>query len=278
MGKTKLNIIAGEPEAKGKKKLSYEEKRAARAKEQSGSQVSGVGTTENQANQPETRDPRPETQIASPVKIQREGESKEQKGEKIKEHGKKYLEARKKVELGKAYPISEAVKLVRETSYSKFPGSVELHLVLDRDNVNQSLELPHSTGISRKVEVAGEDTVKKLTEGKIDFDVLIAAPKTMALLVPFAKLLGPRGLMPNPKNGTLVDDPKKAEGNFGGNNIQIKTEKSAPLIHTVVAKTTQSEKEIEENTKAILEAVGTKSVLKAVISASMGPGIQVMVK
>jgi large subunit ribosomal protein L1 len=139
------------------------------------------------------------------------------------------------------------------------------------------VELPHSTGKSKKVEIASEETFEKLKTGKIDFDVLIATAQDMPKLVPFAKLLGPRGMMPNPKNGTLVDDPKKAVSNFGGNNIQLKTEKSAPLIHTVVGKTTMDEKEIAENVNSVLNTIGKKVVKKAVISATMGPGIQVQI-
>lgn len=270
MGKTKLNVVTAEQEVKGKKKLSYEEKRALRAQQEAPEEAP---KKESKKTEPEV-----ETQasIASPVKIQRQETKAQNDAERTR--GKKYVEAKEKVEEGKVYPLSEAAKLVRETSYSKFPGSVELHLVVDKNNINQQIVLPHSTGVSRKIEIASDDTIKKLEAGKVDFDVLIATPQTMPTLVKYAKLLGPRGLMPNPKNGTLVDDPKKAIANFGGNNLQIKTEKSAPLVHTVVAKTTQPEKEIEDNTNAVLNAIGTKLVKKAVLTASMGPSIQILVR
>lgn len=199
------------------------------------------------------------------------------KAKKVKVHGKKYLAARAKVDPTKTYSISEATQLVKETSISKFDGSVELHLVLNKDNVNQNVDLPNSTGKTKRVEVASEDTVKKLEAGKIDFDVLIASPATMPKLVRFAKLLGPRGLMPNPKNGTLVDDPKKSAEMFSGNSIRVRTEKEAPLIHLVVAKVSQPELEIEENIKSVINAVGPKTVTKAVISASMGPAIRLAI-
>lgn len=192
--------------------------------------------------------------------------------------GKKYLEARAKVDPKKAYSLADATKLLKETSTSKFDGSVELHLVLGKDSVNAKIELPHSTGKVRKVEIAGDETIEKLKSGKIDFDVLLASPETMSRLVPLAKLLGPRGLMPNPKNGTLVADPRKSVESFSGNHIMVKTEKSAPLTHNVVAKVGQPEKEIEDNIKAVLQSVGENNIKKAVVSPSMGPGINIAIQ
>lgn len=260
MGKTKLNIVSGEP-TNTKKKLSYDEKKTLRAKKETDKL-----TPENPI-------------ISSPVKIQRANEKSLTKSPNAQAlRGKKYLSAKSKIEDGKIYLLSEAVKLVKETSYSNFNGSVELHLVVDKNNINQQVVLPFSTGVSKKIEIASEETVKKLENGKIDFDILIATAKTMPLLIRFAKLLGPKGLMPNPKNGTLVDDPKKVEGNFGGSNLQIKTEKSAPLVHLVVAKISQPEKEIEENTNAVLAAIGEKQVKKGVLTSSMGPSVQFSIK
>jgi large subunit ribosomal protein L1 len=255
MGKTKMNIVSAEA---GTKKKSYEEKRAAKA-----------------AKETQTVEPveAPIEETAPVVEVEAKSTPKVAVSES---RGKKYKAVREKVEY-KAYKLAEAVKLVRETSYSSFPGSVELHLVLNEGTVNTRVELPHSTGITRKIEVASDETVEKLKSGKIDFDVLITTPEFMSKLVPFARLLGPRGMMPNPKNGTVVDDPKRAIAAFSGNAINVKTEKSAPLVHLVIAKTNQEEKEIADNIKAVFENIGAKRIKKAVISPSMGPGIQVQV-
>lgn len=264
MGKTKLNIIGQEG---GKKEKSSKEKQKIHLAGLKGGQ-------------------RIKIIEAEPVVAQNIQEVNEvQKDKQEHSRGKKYLTARAKVDPRKTYNITDAVKLLKETSISKFDGSVELHLVLDKqslplrgkDSLNTSVELPYHTGKTRKIEIASDETVEKLKTGKIDFDVLLSSPDTMSKLVPFAKLLGPKGLMPNPKNGTLVPNPEKVKDQFGGNNINLKTEKSAPLIHAVIAKTSQPEKEIEENIKAILLNIGEKNIKKAVISASMGPGIQVSV-
>ncbi|MDO8503532.1 MAG: hypothetical protein Q7S60_02475 [bacterium] len=193
-----------------------------------------------------------------------------------KHRGKKYLAAKMKVEPGKAYTPIDAVKLAKETSISKFDGSIELHLVLNKSSVSTRAELPHGTGKKKKVEIANEGTIEKLKTGKVDFDVLLATADFMPKLVPFAKILGPRGLMPNPKAGTIIQDPKDAE-KFSGNTVAIKSEKQAPLVHLVIGKVSQSEKEVSENLEAVISAVGSKDIEKAVIKASMGPAIRVAV-
>ena len=193
-----------------------------------------------------------------------------------KVRSKKYNENKAKVDRNKSYPVKEAIKLVKETSYSKFDGSVELHIVIKKLGLSASVTLPHSAGKEKKVEIASDETIKKLESGKIDFDILVATPDMMPKLVPFARILGPKGLMPNPKNGTLVPDIKKAKS-VGGNTITIKTEKEAPLIHTVIGKVSQKEEELEENLAAIIKAISEKQVEKAYLKATMGPSIKLQI-
>jgi len=99
----------------------------------------------------------------------------------------------------------------------------------------------------------------------------------MPKLVPFAKLLGPKGLMPNPKNKTLVKDIKEAE-KFSGNCLTVKTEKEAPLIHTTFGKVSQKEEELIKNFEAVVKAINAKQIVKAYIKATMGPAIKVKIK
>lgn len=190
--------------------------------------------------------------------------------------GKKYNEAKAKVERNKLYSAKEAIKLVKETSFSKFDGSVELHLVVKKTGLSVNISLPHSAGREKKVEIASDETIKKLETGKIDFDILVATAEMMPKLVPFARILGPKGLMPNPKNGTLVPDIKKAKS-VGGKGVTIKTEKEAPLIHTVIGKVSQNEGELEGNLAAIIKAVSEKQIEKAYLKATMGPSIKISI-
>lgn len=266
MGKTKVQVInegGKQEEKKRKKKKTQKEEKGVRVPGLKGGER--VVAVEAEPVQEESEKPEKEGKETASPKVRKEA----------RKRSKKYLAARSKIEPDKAYPLAEAVKLAKETSISSFDGSIELHLVLDKDNTTEDVELPHPTGKAKRVEIASEETVKKIEAGKIDFDVLLATPSVMPKLVPFAKVLGPRGLMPNPKNGTLVKDPKKATSSFGENKIRVKTEKGAPLTHNVIAKMSQPEQEIVENAQAILKAVGEKKVKKAVISSTMGPGIRV---
>ncbi len=212
-----------------------------------------------------------ETLPDEPKKVE---EKKEKAPRPPKERGKKYKNARAKVDRNKKYPLEEAIKLVKDTAYTKFDGTVEVHLIIKKVGFSTQVKLPYSSGRKKKIEIANEKTVEKLKKGKIDFDVLLATAEMMPKLVPFAKILGPKGLMPNPKNATLIKDKKEAK-KFSANSITLKTEKKAPIIHTVVGKVSQKDKELLENTKTIIEAVGKRNIQKAVLTSSMGPGIKI---
>lgn len=202
-------------------------------------------------------------------------EKKEKRIKAPKIRGKRYLEAKAKVNPANAYSLAEAIKLVKETSYSKFDGALELHLIVKKTGTSAQVTLPHSAGRKKRVEIASDETVKKLAAGKIDFDVLVATAEMMPKLVVYARILGPKGLMPNPKNGTLLTDIKKA-ASFSGNRITIKTEKEAPLIHTVFGKVSQDDKELKENAEAIIKALGgNKQIVKTYAKASMGPSVKI---
>ena len=216
---------------------------------------------------------------AAPVETAVEAREEKKAEKKIVEkiRSKKYRDAKSKIAPGKTYPIKEAIKLVKETSYSKFDGTMELHLVVKKTGTSAQVALPHSAGKEKKVEVADEETVEKLKAGKIDFDILVATPDMMPKLVPFARLLGPKGLMPNPKNGTLINDPKKAKS-FSAGTVTLKTEKDAPLIHTVIGKNSQKDEEISANTEAVLKALGgAKQIVKAYMKSTMSPSVRLQV-
>jgi large subunit ribosomal protein L1 len=194
-----------------------------------------------------------------------------------KVRGKKYVSAKANVTPGKAYPVKEAIKLVKSASYSKFDGTMELHLVVKKAGTSVQVNLPHSAGRQKKVEVASDATIEKLKDGKIDFDILVSTPEMMPKLVPFARLLGPKGMMPNPKNGTLVTDVKKAQG-FSTGTVTLKTEKEAPLIHTVIGKNSQEDSEIEDNVEAILKALGgSKQIEKVYLKSTMSPSVKLQI-
>jgi large subunit ribosomal protein L1 len=209
-----------------------------------------------------------------------ENQGKTAQGRKIVERvrGKKYVSAKAKFDHEKHYKVADAVKFVKESSYSKFDGTIELHIVVKKTGTSVSVSLPHQAGREKKVEIASDETIEKLKTGKIDFDILVATAEMMPKLVPFARLLGPKGLMPNPKNGTLVTDPTKAKS-FSAATVTIKTEKDAPLIHTVAGKVSQKDEETIANIEAIMKALGgSKQIVRAYTKATMGPAVKIEIK
>lgn len=225
----------------------------------------------------------------------------------MKKKSKKYQEALSKIEKGKLYSLEEAVKLVKETSISKFDGTVELavRLNLDTKKNDQQLRgaivLPHGTGKTKKVLVlakgdaakaaqeAGADFVgdvdminKIEKENWFDFDVIIATPEMMPLLGKLGKVLGPKGLMPNPKTGTVTLDTKKAVEDVKKGRVEYRTDSYAN-VHAIVGKVSFTEEQLIDNVNAFMSVIikskpqAAKGVyLKNVsLSSTMGPGIRV---
>jgi len=190
-------------------------------------------------------------------------------------HGrsKRYLEAKAKL-TNKTYPIDEAVKLLKAISRVKFDPSVELHLNLLVDKVGGELQLPHGTGKTVKVEIASEKTLVKLNDDKIDFDILIAAPMMMPKLAKYAKILGPKGLMPNPKNNTIAADPETAAKKFCGGLIHYKSEPKAPLMHLIIGKLSFKDEQLVDNLTAAIKSVQPKNISAAFICSSMSPSLK----
>lgn len=195
----------------------------------------------------------------------------------VNSRGKKYLESKTKVSKNTIYKLEDAIKLVKETTYTKFDGTMELHLNVKKQGTTVQVTLPFSTGKQKKIEIADDKTVAKLKEGKIDFDLLLATAEMMPKLVVFARLLGPKGLMPNLKNGTVIKTEKDAE-KFKGNLITLKTEREHPLIHTSFGKVSQKNEELIKNAESIINALGgSKQILKAFVNSTMSPSVKIVV-
>ena len=225
----------------------------------------------------------------------------------MKKRSKKYTEAMCKVERNKVYPKEEAVKLVKETSTSSFDGTVEIamRLNIDTKKADQQLRgaivLPKGTGKSTKVLViakgekanqakeAGADYVgdvdmleKIEKENWFDFDTMIATPDMMPLLGKLGRVLGPKGLMPNPKTGTVTLDVAKAVEEVKAGRVEYRAD-SFGIIHGVIGKVSFSDEDLLENLNAFVAAilrvkpatVKGEYVKSIAISSTMGPGIKV---
>jgi large subunit ribosomal protein L1 len=195
-----------------------------------------------------------------------------------KVRGKKYQNAKKKIDINKYYPLKEAIKLVQQTSFSKFDGKIEAHVTtFDIGNVGD-ITFPHLETASKKVVVLNDTILAEIKDGKVNFDILIATPATMPKLLPFARLLGPKGLMPNPKNGTLTDKTEEAIKKLSVAKTVIKTEKKAPVVHIIVGKVSQEQKELEANITELIQVFKTNKIKKLALCATMGPCVKVEVK
>jgi large subunit ribosomal protein L1 len=222
------------------------------------------------------------------------------------QHGKKYLDAAKLVDRTKAYTPAEAAELVKQTSVVGFDPSIEAHIRLGVDPrhadqmVRGTIVLPHGTGKIVRVavfaqgekaqealragadEVGGEDLVKKIEGGWLDFDVAVATPDMMGMVGKLGRILGRRGLMPNPKAGTVTFDIERAIGEVKAGRVEFKVDKGA-IIHVAVGKASFSAEALASNLAVLLDAInrakpaGAKGTyLKGVtIASTMGPGVRV---
>jgi large subunit ribosomal protein L1 len=221
-------------------------------------------------------------------------------------HGKRTATAREGIDRDKFYPLGEAVKMVKERAKAKFDETIEvaMNLGVDPRHADQMVRgvvnLPNGSGRTQRVAVfargakaeeakaagadivGAEDLVEKVNAGQIDFDRCIATPDLMPLVGRLGKVLGPRGLMPNPKVGTVTADVTTAVRGAKGGSVEFRVEK-AGIIHAGVGKASFSEEKLAENIKAFADAVqkakpaGAKGsfVNKIAISSTMGPGVKI---
>lgn len=220
-------------------------------------------------------------------------------------HGKRYLEAAKKVDSTKFYSVDEAMKLAKETSYANFDATIEVAYNLNVDpkqadqQIRGALVLPNGTGKSKKVvvfaegpqadqakeagadEVGSDDLVEKVQNGYLDFDVVIATPMMMAKVGRLGRVLGPKGLMPNPKTGTVTMDIEKAVKNVKAGQVEYRVDRQA-AIHTPIGKVSFTEDQLVENFDALRDVIlrarpasAKGQYIKSVaVSATFGPGIK----
>ena len=220
--------------------------------------------------------------------------------------GKRLEAAAKAYDKKKVYTVEEGVQIVKDNAKAKFDETVELHVKLGIDTkkadqqVRSTVALPHGTGKTKRIaviakgehaqeaqkagadKVGAEDIVDEVIKGKIDFDILVATPDTMKDLAKAAKILGPRGLMPNPKSGTVTFDLAKTIAELKAGRVEFKAD-AYGIVHTVIGKASFDAAKIAENAKAVLDTIlrvkpnTSKGVyLKSIsLSSTMGPGVHV---
>ncbi len=269
MGKTKTAFVGGtddQPVKKGYDKAAKEAKRKERA--------SNAVSSMEKVYVPNLQNEAASDAVPSEPSTASDPSVPKAKDKKIR--SKKYRESYSKISKDRLYKLPEAITLVKEASYSSFDGTMELHMTIKKEGFSTNVTLPHSFGKQKRIVVADETVVEQLKAGKIEFDVLLSTADMMPKLVPFARLLGPRGLMPNPKNGTLIKNAKEAD-NFSTAATTLKTEKKAPVIHTAVGKVSQSNEDLTQNIETIFSAIGTRQILRVYLKSTMSPSVKVQV-
>ncbi len=220
--------------------------------------------------------------------------------------GKRYEEAMKSIEKQKQYDVEEAIALLKQISKAKFDETVEMHIKLGVDGrhadqqVRGAIVLPHGTGKSKRVlvvakgdkaeeaknagadYVGAEDIIAKIqSENWFDYDVIVATPDLMGQLGRLGRVLGPKGLMPNPKSGTVTFDVEKAVKEIKAGKVEYRLDKTN-IVHVSIGKVSFEEAQLKENLDALIEAIikakpsaAKGTYLKSVtLTSTMGPGIR----
>ena len=222
-----------------------------------------------------------------------------------KKRGKNFRESQNKYEKSKQYSVPEAIKTVKELGWAKFRESVDvaLHLGINtkrsEEQVRGAVNLPHGTGKESKIVVfaqaekaqeakdagadfvGAEDIAEKIQKGWTDFDAAIATPDMMKIVGKLGRILGPRGLMPNPKVGTVTNDINEAVSSVKKGKVEYRADRFG-IVHATIGKIDFTEKQINENFRALMDAIlkakpaSTKGryILSSSISSTMGPGIK----
>ena len=198
-------------------------------------------------------------------------------------HSKKYQSVVTHIEKTKKYDLKEALDLLSKVTIATFDETVELHINTVEKGISGAVTLPHGTGKQTRVEILNvsvdqkhvDTVIKAIEEGKIEFDVLIATPDSMPKLAKVARVLGPRGLMPNPKNGTVTPKPEEIAKKFAGGQFNFKTEAKFPILHLAVGKVSFGSDKLAENIKTAIAAVKVKNIKNMTLKSTMSPGIKV---
>lgn len=281
MGKIKVRTLGDEKQEKQEKKKAQLRAEAKKQHDESKSpvpakkEVAKEKVYKSEAAQVQTEEPAKEKKKESPKK------SKQKSTKKQRSAG--YVTVSKMIDQNKKYSLKEALDLLPKLKRAKFDESVELHINTLEKGVSGNVSLPHGTGKQIKVEIVNqtedpkhvEEIAKKVEAGKIDFDVLIATPDAMPKLARVARFLGPRGLMPNPKNGTITPKPNEAAKKFQGGQINFKTEAKFPILHLTVGKVSFGEKKLADNINVALSAVQAKNIKDVTLKSTMSPAIKI---
>lgn len=196
------------------------------------------------------------------------------KPRKKKLRSRRYRLIRSQIDKTKTYSLDKAVSLLCKLANARIDETVEVHFSTLNDKLTGTVKLPHGSGKTKKVVIADEKVIDAVKSGKIQFDILIATPLLMPKIAPIARILGPKGLMPNPKNGTLTNNPEELKKKLEGGEFRFSTEPKTPLMHLIIGKISFGPEKILANLNAIIEAVQPKNIIRAYLTSTHSPSIR----
>ena len=202
-----------------------------------------------------------------------EGKARVIQKRKRPRHSKKYRALIEKIDRMKKYKIPEAISIIKEMSLVKFDASLDVHVHVADQNVRGIINLPHGTGKKVNVVIATEEIIEEIKNGKINFDILVTSPKFMPQLAKVAKILGPKGLMPTPKSGTISDDPEKTKLELETGKMEYRADKDF-VVHASVGRISWPAEKLEGNLKAFVNVLVSAKIKSAYIAPTMGPSLK----
>lgn len=268
MGKIRVKTLGDENlEQEEKEKLKEKREQKAHLKNMGGGQrINTVGPSEE------------EIMAETPVEqapTEAGKKTKKAKFAKKKVFSKRYKENKSLVDKNTSYPLKNGVEMLKKFKAGKFDESVELHINVKEKGLSGQIALPHGTGKSIRIKVADDDVIAEVEKGKINFDILVAKPEMMPKLAKVARVLGPRGLMPNPKSGTITPNPEALIEKLSKGQISYKTEAAAPVVHLVVGKVSFNNDQLEDNIKTVISTIGSNKIDQVVLKSTMSPAVRV---
>lgn len=220
----------------------------------------------------------------APAAEEENKEKKEKGKKKVRVQSKRYKENKQSLRssaspasLKKPVSLQEALVDLRNFKSASFDETVELHINTKEKGLSGTIALPHGTGKQVRVVIADDYVLSQVEKGKIEFDVLVATPQMMPKLARVAKVLGPKGLMPNPKNGTITDKPEEAVKKLSAGQISFRTEAQAPIIHLSVGKLSFDDKKLSENISVTLSSIGATRIESVILKSTMSPAIRIAI-
>lgn len=275
MGKIRVKTLGDEELEKQQQEEIRKKKEAKKTTKapgmKGGERVVSVGPTEEELQALETKEKAEEKTTEEPKKQKKE--TKKQKAF----HSQKYQTIAGIVDKSKNLNLNEALELLEKLQRKSFDETVELHINTLSTGVSGNVTLPHGTGKKTRVAVANDALISEIEKGIINFDILVATPEMMPHLAKVAKVLGPKGLMPNPKNGTVSEKPEEVVKKYEGGQVNFKTEAKSPIMHLTVGKISFGKEKLTQNIDAMITAIKKQNIVNATLKSTMSPGIKLKI-